>query len=474
MVMTTTETAPPTMSRRVASWILVVLMAIAVTGSVIGFWVHRTLLDTDAFMATLTPIVESEPVQAVVADRAADQLIEALDLQTRLEDRLTQAESRLLDRLGEALDLPDAIVARLGNARLGLDSLAPMIAAGVESRIREAVNRFISSPEGAELLLQTIEVAHERSVLLLRDEMDQLPNVVVDEGEVRLNLVPVLAQVLRSVVNAGLDVIGIEREIPEFDSSEDATAAVTRLAGVIGRDLPPDFGQVRLTSEASLERAQGLVRAFDLALWVLVIAAVLLAIAAIWLAPSVSGGLVRVGVAASVAALVGWIAVQVIAAQVADAATTADGRLAVTEIVNALVASLSTTTLVLAIVGIGVAAAALLADRRGTSEPAAVTADASPNVPVAPAAPAPVVPAATLSTTPEASTLAAKSAPAKAGGAKAASAGKPAPKSAKDATAKTAPKGTARAKPASAKETPSKPSSASTTRRRRRPPAAGA
>ena len=78
-------------------------------------------------------------VQAVVSDRVADQLLEALDLQTRLQDRLAEADDRLRQRLGDALDLPDVIVRRLQNTRLGLESLAPMIAAGVETRIREAV-----------------------------------------------------------------------------------------------------------------------------------------------------------------------------------------------------------------------------------------------------------------------------------------------------------------------------------------------
>ncbi len=205
-----------------------------------------------------------------------------------------------------------------------------MIAAGVETRIREAVTTFVSSPEGNQLLLRTIEVAHERSVLLLRDELDQLPNVVVTEGEVRVNFVPVIAEVLRSVVNAGLDFVGIQREIPPFDSAEDATAAIDRLASIVGRDLPPDFGQVRIASEESLEHAQGYVRAFDLALWALLIAAIVLGVLAVWLAPSIPVGAIRVGVAAAVAALAGWGLVQVLAARVADAATTADGREAIT------------------------------------------------------------------------------------------------------------------------------------------------
>ena len=352
------------MWRRVAAWVLVVLMGIAVAGSVVGFWVNRTVLETDRFMAVVTPIVQNESVQAVVSDRVADQLLEALDLETRLQDRLAEADDRLRQRLGDALDLPDVIVRRLQNTRLGLESLAPMIAAGVETRIREAVTTFVSSPEGNQLLLRTIAFAHERSVHLLRDELDELPNVVITEGEVRINFVPVIAEVLRSVVNAGLDFVGIQREIPPFDSAEDATDAIDRLATVVGRDLPPDFGQVRIASEESLDRAQGYVRAFDLALWALLIVAIVLGVLAIWLAPSIPVGAIRVGAAAAVAALAGWLLVQVLAAQVVDAATTGDGRAALAEIIDSLVSGLNGTAFALGVIGIGVAASGFIVDRQ--------------------------------------------------------------------------------------------------------------
>ncbi len=456
MASDTAGAGPPRTWRRVAAWVVVVLTAIAVTGSVIGFWVHRTVLDTPAFMASVTPIVESESVQAVVGDRVGDQLVEALSLETRLGERLSQAEDRLLERLAEVLELPDAVTSRLENASLGLESLAPVIAAGVESRIRDAVNTFISSPEGTRLLVQTIEIAHERSVLLLRDELDQLPNVVVDEGEVRLNLVPVIVEVLRSVINAGLDIIGIEREIPAFDSAEDASAAVERLAALLNRDLPPDFGQVRLASEAGLERAQGLVRAFDIALWVLVIVMFVLGGLAIWLAPSVRAGVIRVGVAATLAAIVGWLGVQLISTQVVNAAATSEGREAVGEIVTALVSGLSGTAFALVVIGIGIVAAAIVADRPGRPAVVGAAGAAPPPQPTASEA------------TPERQAPPTSSASAKSTSAKSTSVRKPraqpSPATPQDsatpqdnATVKDAPTG-----------------SAAATKKRRRPPATGA
>ena len=359
--------------RRIAAWILTVLAAIAVSAAVIAFWVHETILDTDRFMAAVTPAVESEAVQAVVSDRLSDELIEALALEDRIAAAVTEAGNGISDALGEALGLTPAQVERLDRLDIGLQRLAAPIAAGVETRVREAVDRFVSSVAGNDRLLELVAVAHERAVHLLRDELDQLPNVVVDENEVRLNLVPLLAEVLRSVVNQGIGAIGIEREIPPFTSNEDAEQAISRLAAALGRDLRPDFGQVELMSADQLQSAQGLVKTFDRLVWVLLILAVVLTVLAVVLAPSLPSGLIRTGVAVAIAVVFGWVAVGVISSQLASAAGTAEGKTAIADLTSSVVRTLQPVTAALAIIGMGAAAAAFISLRGGwsTGSPAA-------------------------------------------------------------------------------------------------------
>ena len=353
--------------RGIAAWILTVLAAIAVTASVIAFWVHETVLDTDRFIAAVTPAVESEAVHAVVADRLSDELLQALDLETRIGSVITEAGNGVSEALADALGLSEDQVARLDRLDLGLQRLAAPIAAGVETRVREAVDRFVSSVAGNDRLLALVAAAHERTVHLLRDELDQLPNIVIEEGQVRLNLVPMLAETLRSVVNQGIGAIGIEREIPPFTSNEDAEQAVTRLATILGRDLPPDFGQVELMSQDQLENAQGLVKTFDRLVWVLLVLAIVLAVLAVVLAPTVTSGLVRTGVAVAIAIVLGWVGIELISSRLAEAARTADGATAIAELTNAVVATLQPVIAALAIIGIGVAAAALITARNGWS-----------------------------------------------------------------------------------------------------------
>jgi hypothetical protein len=351
-------------TRSIASWILTVLAGIAVAASVVGYWAHETLLDTDKFMAAVTPAVQSDAVKQVVADRLADQVLEALDLDTRVADALDAAADRMSDAIASALDLSPTQAARLQRLNGGLQLLAGSIAGGLETRIREAIDTFVTSREGDGLLVGLVTKLHERTVLLLRDELDQLPSIDVESGEVKLNLVPMVAESIRRVVNAGIVAIGGERQIPPFDSSEDAEQAIDRLAGIVGHDLPPDFGQVALMNEDQLRNAQDAVKTFDRLVWILIALSILLAIGAFLLAPSWTAGLLRVGVAVAVAVFVGWFAVGAIADAVAQAAQTPEGQTAVADIAGAVIHSLQPLATVLILVGLVVALAAFVFDRR--------------------------------------------------------------------------------------------------------------
>jgi len=312
----------------------------------------------------VSPVVESEAVQTLVADQIADALIDALDLENRMETALSDAEDRLVSGIGSALDLSDTAISVLQRVDLGLSSLASPVAAGVEARIREVVTKVVTSPDGEELLLDVIQVSHEKIVLLLRDETDQLPLVVVEEGEVRVNLVPLMAEVLRRTVNEGIDLVGIDREIPAFDSAEDADASIAKLASFLGRDLPPDFGQVRIASEESLQTAQNLASAFDRATWYLVIAALVLATLAVVLTQPLWQGLVRVGIAAAVAVAAGWIATETFAAYLPSAASSPEGGAAVNDVAQAVVNSMTGFAVVMILLGIVVAAGGFWMSRR--------------------------------------------------------------------------------------------------------------
>jgi hypothetical protein len=358
--------------RPVASWVLAVLAAIGITASVLAAWVHDTVLDTDNFIATVSPAIESEAVQLVTADYLSTQLLTALDLENRIAAALTDVDDRLSEGLADALDLTDAQVARLQRLNLlDLSSLAGPIAGGLESRIRDAMTEFVTDPRTSAAIIEVATVAHERTILLLRDELDQLPNIVIDEGQVRLNVVPLLAEALRGLAARGVEVIGLEGRVPQIPASDDPAATIQRLAEALGVDLPPDYGQVALMSEERLQELQDLVRMLDRVVWALVIISIGLSAAAIATAPSVATGAIRVAIGGGIGLLLGLVIVQVIATGLERAAESAEARDALEAVVETLVASLRPLAFVLAITGFIAAAAAYATQRRRPETPVA-------------------------------------------------------------------------------------------------------
>src|SRR5580700_2189116 len=74
--------------RRSVVALLVALSCLLVLLSTTVVWAHRTLLNTDTFVGTVSPVFKDPAVASAVATRATDQLFTELDLQARLRDAL--------------------------------------------------------------------------------------------------------------------------------------------------------------------------------------------------------------------------------------------------------------------------------------------------------------------------------------------------------------------------------------------------
>jgi hypothetical protein len=354
--------------RPVASWVLVVLASIGITASVLSLWMYRTVLDTDTFIETVTPAVESESVQAATSDYLSTELLTALDIQGRIEAALTAVDDRIGEGLAEALDLTPQQVERLQRLNLlDLTRLAAPIAAGLESRISDGITEFVSDPRTTERILGLARVAHERTVLLLRDELEQLPNLVVEDGQVKLNVVPLVAQAIRSLAQRGIEIFGLEGDLPEIPAAEDPTAAIQRLAAALGADLPPDFGQVQVMSEDRLRQLQDVTRMVDRLVWVLVIVTIILAVAAVLTAPTIRSGVIRVAIGGVIGLVLGVVLIQFGTGWLTDAAQSASAREALREVIATLTSGLWPIIVALVIVGVVAAGAALLSQRSPTS-----------------------------------------------------------------------------------------------------------
>ena len=363
------DSRTPHWLRPAASWVLAVLASVAIATAVLTVWVHQTLLDTESFVGAVEPALESEAVQDAMSAYLAEQVVTALDIENRVDAIVTDAGDALADALADALDLSATQRARLEGLDLGLSGLGEPISAGLETRIRDRIDGFVSDPAFTDALLEVVTVAHERTVHLLRDELDQLPNVVISDGEVRLNLIPLVAAAIRNLIDG--DDVGIDGDVPAIAPDEEPSAAVSRLGAALESVLPPDFAQVPLMTTDRLDELQGMLRTLDRLVWAIVLVAIGLAIATIATAPSIGAGVVRVSAGGAIGLVIGLLAIRALAAWVTDAVQSQTGAAALDAVTSSLVANLQPLIILLAIGGFGAAVAAHLAQSRSGSAPEA-------------------------------------------------------------------------------------------------------
>ncbi|MET0627594.1 MAG: hypothetical protein ABW033_03950 [Acidimicrobiia bacterium] len=160
--------------RRILVGFLVVLGCILVPLSVLGVWVHSTLLDTDQYVATVGPLVDQPAVQEAVAARLTNALVQNTDLESKIEDLL-----------------PDRAQA-----------LAPTIAAGAEQAVAAAATRIVESDQFETLWKEVNRRAHGRIVAVLQGEGTD--TVSTKNGEIVLQLQPFVDEVKDQLDDRGI------------------------------------------------------------------------------------------------------------------------------------------------------------------------------------------------------------------------------------------------------------------------------
>ena len=155
-------------TRRILVGVLVVVSCLMVVVGAVAWWTHETLLNTDKFVAMMAPVAEQPAVQEAVAVYATDAIFNGLDVNTRIKDALPSQLS--------ILACPSPKPSTTSRSRA--------------CRPSPPVRPF------QDLWVKGLTVAHTGFIRVIRDEA---PNVAVVNGDVRLNMLPFIAQGLQTV-----------------------------------------------------------------------------------------------------------------------------------------------------------------------------------------------------------------------------------------------------------------------------------
>jgi hypothetical protein len=341
--------------RTTATVVLVVFSSITLVAATIGVWFHRTIWDTESYVSIIAPLADDPAVTQAVANDLTAEAFVALDVPGRVAAALDAIPA-----------LPDA-------ARF----LAGPISAGAETAIGRQVQRFLDSDAFEDLWIGIHRTSHEKVTALLDGDYEELPNVNIDGGEVRINLISALAQVMRSVAQGGVDGLGFDVTIPEIPPGLDASAAITRLESALNVDLPDDFGQVAIMTQDELTGYQDAARALNrLGLALALVTAVLVGLAVL-IAPDRRRAIIWAGLGGTIGIILATIALRRVRFSIVDSIDTAGARAVADNVFTQIGGSLRHAGIVVGVVSLLVAVLAYVAGRPPWIERRVVSARAS-------------------------------------------------------------------------------------------------
>jgi hypothetical protein len=300
------------------------------------FTVDENVLETEQFVELVGPLVEDPSVRGALSDRLTEQTLDALALEERIPARLAEISPRL-------------------------EVLAPPIVAATETFVARSVDTAIDSDEFATLWNEALRLGHTRAIAILEEDEAALGNLGIDEEGVTLDLLGVVAIVIRRVVTGLGELIGANVELPDPVPNEDRREAIDRLATVFGVTLPPDYGLVTVMGAEELALAQDYYRFVQRLGPALIVAALLTGAGAITLSADRRRTIMWIGLSVAVLALATQIAYRVAADRVADSARDPQAEEAARSVLDTLSGPFEVALWLLAAFGLVAALVAYLA-----------------------------------------------------------------------------------------------------------------
>lgn len=322
-------------ARAALAGIVAVIAVIGVLASTVSLWASRVIFDSSATVRAAEAALDDPAVTAALAAVVTDEVFGLVEPQAILDDKLPE----------------------------NLGFLGPAILGGVRSFVQREVDSLISSEPVRKVMLVAVERAHDSFVRLI--EGDGLADgITITDGEVSIDLTPLLARGLLAVQNIGL--LG-DVDVPELDPSDSPAENVAALEEAFGKTLSPQFGQLVVYRSDSLKDAKGSIVAAQQAVVlmrrglvaILIITAVCL-VGAVALARRRRRMVIGLVLASSVAMLVVSAVVRRIVRDSPTLVLKPGARAAIHDVTSTLASSLYSLVLVAILVGAIIASVAWL------------------------------------------------------------------------------------------------------------------
>jgi hypothetical protein len=293
-------------------WVLVVLCSIMVVVTAVTWWAHYTVMSSDGYMKIVGPVGKDQ--QAI--------------------QELSQYISDQIATVDPSVD---------------------------KQQVAQGAQTILGSQQAYQLWLAINQVGHDQLVALLRDTST---STYTAGGDVRLNTVPLISQVLVWADQKLPGGLGAKSAPPVVPASISAEQGIQQIADWAGVQAPKDFGQITLLKANALGSARSAVAWFDRLTWILpVITAVLMALT-ILVASRRARTAIALAVGGAIAVVIARVLTLFGASYLSGQIEAGTGQHILKQVVSAALGPLTTITIWVCVAAVIVVVAVWLLGRR--------------------------------------------------------------------------------------------------------------
>ena len=169
-------------ARSIASLLIFIIAALLTPVAVVGHWGHETVTDAEQYIATVGPLASDPTIQKAVGEEVTAALVARIDTETLVSDFLGSF---------------------VKNPALN-EKLASPIAAGINSLIGTAVDKFLQSSAFQTVWIRTNQAAQRSALALL--EGKEAGIIQTNGDKVVLDITTLLTAVQTQLVESGLSI----------------------------------------------------------------------------------------------------------------------------------------------------------------------------------------------------------------------------------------------------------------------------
>lgn len=319
--------------RRVLAGVLLVLSCLGMLSSALIYWANQTLLNTNQWIQVVGPVAQDPEVVNALSAYAADQSVEVLNVQQRVQNAL-----------------PDRAT-----------FLAIPITQQVHDFVQTKVAQGMNTPAFQRAWITINTSLHKQLVAALRGESQY---ATISNDTLTLDLVPLIGQALHQIQEQGPGIIEQRVTLPDLSQEQSPEQARQELSQALGVTIPADFGQVVVVQSDQLSTAQQAVRILDILVIALPLITLALLVATIWLSVNRRRTLIELGIGIVIVFVATRILIAYFQQSAIDATRTSVGHAIAQSVIPAALDSLVTITTWLFVIGIVLALVAYLVGHR--------------------------------------------------------------------------------------------------------------